>query len=156
MTKEIKELKLTPKEIQRQIARAIKKYEKLNFLERFSMYMGVVQLFEISLKNLLVNKCSYDFDKLEKWTLGRTAKELEKNKFRQDFLHLLNNVVEYRNYIAHELLSNEILYRSLTGNKVSKNHYSKGLRQLDKAILELEQLIIIFRWTEENDEWLQL
>jgi thiamine phosphate synthase YjbQ (UPF0047 family) len=44
-----------------------------------------------------------------KWTLGRTTTELEKNGLREDFINLLRSLVEYRNYIAHELLFDDAL-----------------------------------------------
>jgi replicative DNA helicase len=62
-------------------------------------------------------------------------------------------LIEYRNYIAHELLFDDALTKSLLSNNASKNHYSKNHRILYKAILELEQLVFLFDWTNANDRW---
>jgi hypothetical protein len=35
------------------------------------MFMGKAQLVEIALKNLLMTKCDYSEQKIERWTLGR-------------------------------------------------------------------------------------
>jgi hypothetical protein len=40
--------------------------------------MGVAQILELGLKKLLTYKFEYDFDGMEKWTLGKTSKELKK------------------------------------------------------------------------------
>jgi hypothetical protein len=115
--------------------------------------MGVSQILEIGLKNLLTDKFLYDQNKIEKWTMGRTCSELEQNKLRPDFIFLLKSVVEYRNYIAHELLANKLLMDTLLENKRPEVHYDKESRRLDKAIIELEQLFFLFSWTNENDGW---
>lgn len=144
---------LTKEKIQEGTKDGTKKYGNLSFFEEYSMFMGVAQILEFGLKKLLQEKFQYDLDKMEKWTLGRTTNELEKNGLREDFIYLLKSLVEYRNYIAHELLFDDALTKSLLGNKTSKNHYSKSHRTLHKAILELEQLVFIFDWTNANDGW---
>ena len=40
--------------------RGAKKYNDLNFLEKFAMYLGISQILEIGLKNLLEDKFGYD------------------------------------------------------------------------------------------------
>lgn len=153
MGRKRKEPSITRDEMWRQTEKRAEKYKKLNSFEQFAMYMGVAQLLELSLKNLLSEKYNYDLDKLEKWTLGRTARELEKNGLRTDFIILLKSVVETRNYIAHELLANEIVYLSFLKDSIPENYYSKEERSLHKAIYQLEQLIVIFNWTQENEGW---
>lgn len=133
--------------------KGLKKYEKLSFLEEYAMFMGISQLLELGLKNLLVEKHGYDLEKLQRKTLGQTKKELEKVKLRTDFLQLLESVIEYRNYIAHEILANRGLYFSVVGDQVPEGHHDKEHRLLQKAIYELEQLVFLFQWTNENDAW---
>lgn len=148
-----KKTSLTSEVIHQQTLKGTEKYKELSFFEQVAMYIGIAQLLEICLKNLLVEKYKYDLDKLEKWTLGRTAKELEKNGLRKDFIQLLNSVVEYRNYIAHEMLANEILFHELLKDSISKTHYTKETRRLFSAIYELERLFFLFNWTQENNAW---
>jgi len=121
MSRKRKEPSLTREEMWRQTEERLEKYKKLNSFEEFAMYMGVAQPLELSLKNLLSEKYNYDLDKMEKWTLGRTARELEKSGVRPDFITLLKGVVESRNYIAHELLANEIAYRSFFKDSIPEN-----------------------------------
>lgn len=144
---------LTRQDIQKGTANRCKKYKNLNFYEQYAMYMGVTQLLEIGLKTLLSNKFNYDFEKITKFTLGQTAKELKKNKLRQDFTILLDSVVDSRNYIAHEILANELLLNSILKEKISKRYFTKDYRILSKAIFELEQLTFLFDWTQENNGW---
>ncbi|MCC7521731.1 MAG: hypothetical protein IT220_08875 [Flavobacteriaceae bacterium] len=143
---------LTREEIQAGTQNGTKKYENLDFLGKYAMYMGVAQLLEFGLKKLHQEKYGNTLEEMERWTLGRTKKELAAKGLRPDFIHFLESVVEYRNYIAHEILANFALMRSVIDN-VETNHYSKDERTLDKAILELEQLIFLFDWTNQNNAW---
>lgn len=133
--------------------KGLAKYQDLNFLERFAMFNGVSQLLELRLKNLLIDKFQYDLEKIEKWTLGKTCYELESKGLRADFIFLLKSVIEYRNYIAHELLANRVLIQDMLQSQFPSDHYDKDQRLLDKAIYELEQLVFLFIWTNSNNTW---
>jgi hypothetical protein len=102
----------------------------------------------LGLKNLLVRKYNYEFDDLEKFTLGRTKNELERCGLRGDYLVLLENVVESRNYIAHEMLANYALMKSIVGDIGTKEQ-----RTIWKAIYELEQAVFLLDRTEEHNAW---
>jgi hypothetical protein len=141
------------KDIEKKVDRRIKKYGKLNYLGQFSLFMGTTQLLEIGLKNLLVDKYGYEFEKIESKTLGWTTIELEKKGLRPDFIHLLKSLVEKRNYVAHELLANEFITLTLAGGRKLKKHYSKELRFLHKSIFELEQVMVLFNWTTKHGGW---
>ncbi|UMQ41456.1 hypothetical protein MKS83_18985 [Chryseobacterium sp. Y16C] len=141
---------LTQEQIQEGMKKGLEKYENLNFLAKFGMFMGVIQILEFGLKKLLQEKFDYDLDEMEKWTLGKTIKELKEKGLRSDFIILLENIVEHRNYIAHEMLSNMALMNSIVQDL---NPYPKDERRLDKAILELENIIFLFDWTNSNNGW---
>jgi hypothetical protein len=148
-----KERSLSREDISKETSKRIERYKSLNFPEQYAMFMGVSQILEMGLKKLLEEKFNYDFDKIEKWTLGKTAKELQKNNLREDFIILLNSVVDYRNYIAHEILANKALMYGAFSHLIPKEHYDKDSRLLHKAIIELEQLVFLFEWTQENNCW---
>jgi hypothetical protein len=61
----------------------------------------------------------------------------------------LDSVVGYRNYVAHELLANEALRRSILGTE----HSVREPKELVKGIYELEQLAFLHDWCEEHDAW---
>jgi|SRR5690554_4864068 len=143
---------LTLEEIETGVQNGIKKYENLDFLGKYAMYVGVAQLLEFGLKKLHQERYGNTLQDMEKWTLGRTKKELAEKGLRPDFISLLESVVDYRNYIAHEILLNFALIKSITDN-LKTNNYSKDERILDKAILELEQLIFLFDWSNQNNAW---
>lgn len=137
-------------EIQAGVAKRLEKYKKLNDLEQFAMFMGTAQILEAGLKNLLIRRFGYDEDEMEKWTLGKTAAELEKSGLRKDFVVLLKSVVNYRNHIAHELLANQAMLRAILGRDAG------GLERgpLDKGIYEVEQLLFLHDWCEEHNAWM--
>ena len=145
---------LKQRDIQRKVSKRLKKYEKLNYLGQFAMFMGTAQLLELGLKGVLVDKYGYEIEKIENKTLGWTTIELEKNKLRTDFITLLKSLVEKRNYVAHELLANELIKQTLSGGLKPKKHYSKELRFLHKSIFEVEQVMVLFNWTSKNDGWI--
>jgi hypothetical protein len=112
------------------------------------MFMGMSQLLEAGLKGLLCRRYGFEYETIERWTLGRTASELETRGLRSDFVFLLKSFVPYRNYIAHELLANDAMLRTLLGDSGTLE-----LRQLWKGAYELEQLVLLYDWCEENDSW---
>ena len=129
----------------------LKKYESLGFLEKFAMYMGVAQMLELRLKQISVKEFGQDFDSIERLTLGQTLALLKKEGIRNDFLLFADPVKEARNHIAHDLLANEFIWRTLVD--VPDDHYTKSARKLDKSIFELEQLMFILEWNDENGTW---
>ena len=139
---------LPEKDIRRAVLRRLKPYDRLNFLEQFSMFMGKAQIFELALKQLLARRYGYDFDSMERWTLGRTARELKESGLRNDFVTLLESVVELRNFIAHELLASKVLVLALTG-KTGRF----VTRPLEHGIYELEQIMFLHDWCEKHNAW---
>jgi hypothetical protein len=140
---------LTSEQIQEAVRRRLSKYEGKGLLERFALFMGVAQLLELSLKALLHRKYSVSFEDSERWTLGRSARELKERGLRPDFCRFLDSVVEYRNYVAHALLADEALRRSILGTQ----HSGREPKELSKGIYELEQLAFLHDWCEEHDAW---
>ena len=140
---------LSCEEIAAGVAERLKKYESLSFLESFAMFMGKAQILELGLKGLLHRRFGKELQTMERWTLGKTAKALKEHGLRPDFIHLLESVVGYRNYIAHELLANEAILRSLLSGESGRFE----VRQLEKGTYELEQLMFLYDWTEEHQGW---
>jgi uncharacterized protein YutE (UPF0331/DUF86 family) len=144
-----KEPRLDAHEIQRHVSKHLKKYKKLNAFEQFAMFMGMAQLLEVGLKGLLVRLYKYDSDAIQKWTLGHIAKELTKCGLRQDFITLLESVVTYRNYIAHEYLVNDAILKSILGGDSGRLEQ----KRLQHGIYELEQVVFLYDWCEEHKAW---
>jgi len=140
---------LNSEQIQEGIRQRLRKYEDRSMLERFALFMGTTQLLELSLKALLHRKYQIALGQSERWTLGRTARELRERGLRPDFCAYLDSVVGYRNYVAHELLANEALRRSILGTEQSV----REPKELVKGIYELEQLALLHDWCEEHDAW---
>lgn len=124
----------------------LKKYNDLNFLESISMYLGVAQILEIKLKYILNYTFDLDFDRTEKWTLGKTVSELKSKQFHPSLVSLLEEVVSNRNYIAHDLLASEIFINSL----IPESGFTKNVRILSKAQFNLEQVLFLVDWAFEH------
>lgn len=136
-------------EIREQVAKRLDKYKNLNELEQFAMFMGMAQILEAGLKNLLVTRYGYVHEKLENSTLGQTKNELKSCGVRADFIALLESVVGYRNHIAHEYLANDAILKTILGGhsgRLERKH-------LEKGIYELEQIMFLHDWCEEHDAW---
>jgi hypothetical protein len=139
---------ISAEEIKSVVMEKLEGYKGLSFLEQYAMFMGKAQILELGLKGLLAREYSVPFESMEKWTMGRVKNELIRKGMRSDFIALLDSVVDYRNYIAHELLVNNALTLSLanfSGVKLSGD--------LFRAIYELEQIIFLYDWTEEHHGW---
>jgi hypothetical protein len=142
---------LESNEIRKGTLEGLKKYDSLNFFEKYAMYMGVAQLLELRLKQILVNEFKEEFDKIENLPLGPTLKKLKEKGMRPDFFLFAEPVKNERNYIAHEIIANEAIWHALAG--INPEHYTKDARKLDKAILEIEQLMFILVWNDQNGKW---
>jgi hypothetical protein len=139
---------LSGEEIQKLVLQKLDEYKDLSFLEQYAMFMGKAQILEFGLKRLLARKYSVPIEDMERWTLGRVKNELEQKGLRPDFIALLNSVVQYRNYIAHELLANNALFSSI----VEMSPHMEG-KELWKGTYELEQIIVLHDWCEEHNAW---
>lgn len=111
--------------------------------------MGKAQILEFGLKNLLAREFSIPQEEMERWTLGKVACELKKRGIRDDYIAHLNSFVKERNYIAHEMLANNAIYRSMAGN-ISERFEFKRLQQ---PLFDLERLLIVHDWLEEHQAW---
>ena len=139
---------LTPEEINDQIYVKLKDYKKLSVLEQYAMFIGKAQILELGLKQLLFRNFDVPINDMEKWTLGQKKKKLEEKGLRSDFIALLEEVVDYRNYMAHEFLVNNAITQSLV-NFSDRKLYG----DLFKAIHTLEYLMIVYDWIEEHNCW---
>lgn len=139
---------LTAEEIQAEVVQRLKRYEKLNFLEQFAMFMGISQIVESNLRQLLNRKFGVEFEDMERLSLGQVAYSLKQHALRKDFTTLLDSVVKYRNHIAHSLLANQITLHSLGAGNAGFE-----VKTLQKGIYELEQLWFLYEWTEEHNAW---
>lgn len=139
---------LTSQDIQREVFKRLKRYDRLNLLEQYAMFMGKAQLIELNLKQLHSRRSSVDLEQMENWTLRRITNELKRTSLRGDFIILLENLINYRNFMAHEFLINEIMLRTLSGNsgRLVRKH-------LERGAYELEQVLLIHDWCEKYDAW---
>jgi len=139
---------LSQEDILLEVGRRLKRYKNLNLLEKFAMFMGISQVIEISLKQLLYRKYEVDLGSLERLTLGQITALLKSRGLRADFIKLLEGVVQLRNHITHSLLANRMMLYSLGARDARFEE-----RILEQAIFELEQVWFLFEWTEAHDAW---
>lgn len=123
-------------------------YKNLSVLEQFAMFIGKAQILEFGLKGLLTRMYGVPSENMKKWTLGKTKNELRDRGLRPDFITFLESVVNYRNDMAHEFLLNNAITQSMA-NFSERKLYG----DLFRAIYELEQIIILYDWCEENNGW---
>ncbi|ELI0612312.1 hypothetical protein Q8V59_004238 [Vibrio vulnificus] len=140
---------LSKVEIQQKVLQKVEEYQDKSILEQYALFMGKAQLLEFCLKNLLFRLFDVPVESTEKWTLGRTKNELKNKGLRPDFIEFLSSVVDYRNHMAHEFLANDAIIQSFADFSEHKR-----FGELYKAIYELEQLILLYDWCEENQGWL--
>ncbi|MGH8060575.1 MAG: hypothetical protein ACREO7_00985 [Pseudoxanthomonas sp.] len=140
---------ISGEEIQAKVLAKMDEYKDRAVLEKYAIFMGKAQILELGLKGLLARKFNIPFESMERWTLGKAKNELRDRGLRPDFIAFLENVVDYRNNLAHEFLANNAITRSIA-NFSDRMLYG----ELFKALYELEQVIILYDWCEEHDGWL--
>lgn len=136
-------------EISRSVLAKMSEYEGRSVLEQYAIFMGKAQILELGLKAVLSRRFEIPLESMERWTLGITKNELRNSGVRLDFIAFLERVVDYRNNMAHEFLANGAITLSL-GN------FSDRILcgDLHKGLYELEQLLVLYDWCEENDGWM--
>jgi hypothetical protein len=121
--------------------------EKLSFLELYSVFIGKAQIVEMALKRRLVDQYDYSESKISRWTLGTTITELEKNGLRPDFVALLRELLEFRNYLAHEFLADHALMNSVAGLRAG----TLSMKPLRHALFKVEEVIVVHDFLAENN-----
>jgi hypothetical protein len=139
---------LSAEDIKELVRAKLEGYKNLSVLEQYAMFMGKAQILEFGLKGLLSRIYGVPSESMEKWTLGKTKNELRDKGLRPDFIAYLESVVNYRNDMAHEFLLNNAITQSMA-NFSERKLYG----DLFRAIYELEQIIILYDWCEENKGW---
>ena len=140
---------LAPAELQRQILANLENYSNRSSFECFALLMGKAQILEFGLKNFLERRCAVEPDEMEKWTLGKVAYEMAARAIRSDYVDLLKVFVRERNHIAHAMLANNAIFRSLAPEVSARFEF----RQLQQPAYNLERLLILHDWCEEHQAW---
>lgn len=140
---------MSGEQIEAEVTARLDQYNDRSVLEQYAIFMGKAQILELGLKGLLARKFNVPPEDMDRWTLGRTKNELKDRGLRPDFIKFLDSVVDHRNNMAHEFLVNTQITRSIA-NFSDRKLYG----ELFRALYELEQIIILHDWCEENDGWL--
>lgn len=135
--------------VKKEVLAKLDQYKNRSVLEQYAIFMGKAQILEFGLKGLLARKFNVPLEDMELWTLGKTKNELRQKGLRLDFIVLLDSVVDHRNNMAHEFLLNTEIARSIA-NFSEREIYG----DLFRALYEVEQIIILHDWCDENNGWL--
>lgn len=138
---------LTPKMLHQKMANNLAKVNKYSFLEKYAVFMGKAQLIELELKSLLINKFKYKEEEIETRTLGWLIRELGKNGLRLDLIFLLEDLLKYRNSLAHEFLGLTAFGNKIAGNSFQMLQY----KELRYALRKVEEVICVYDWLKENN-----
>jgi hypothetical protein len=139
--------RLSSKQLNAVVFRRFRKYDKMNFSESFAMFMGRVQIVELGLKKIhLMGKYGFEEETIKNWSLGQIIAELKKRGCRQDFVGLLEELKEHRNYIAHELLADDVIMRKLMGSGAQRIAW----KSLSRCLYHVEQTIVVHDFLISN------
>jgi len=136
-------------DVEARLHERLKKYEGRSTFEQFAVFMGMAQLLELGLKNLLFQRFGADADELERATLGRVRTLLSEKGVRPDLIHGLGSVVGYRNHMAHSFMADMVVIREAYGRETRLE-----TRELDKGIYALESLMLFVEAVAELDGWM--
>jgi hypothetical protein len=142
-----KKKQISGRQVNAIVFRRLRKYNRLNFLESFAMFMGKTQLIELRLKGLLVNKYRLKEAKIENWPLGQVIAELKKRELRQDFVRLLEELKRHRNYIAHQVLADDAITRKVAGPRAQRFAW----KSLNHGLHSIETVIVVHDFLTRNE-----
>jgi len=141
--------RLNADDLKAEVNKRLAKYQGRNPLELFALFIGGAQLLEIRLKYLLSCKYGVDQESLDRSTLGQVKEQLKAFGLRGDYIFLLESVVNYRNYVATQLMADHIMLDYLLDGKAVRF----DVVTLFRGTFELEQLMFLYDWCEEHDAW---
>ena len=138
-------------EIRQLSSQRLEKYDGKSLIEKYALYMGMVQILELQMKQIIYSQFDYksedQLEKLERMTLGGAVKILKKKlRVRPDLIKLLENTRDNRNNMAHSFLVDTMISKSLGFSMESIE-----VRQLDKYIRELENVILFWEWCVKHE-----
>jgi len=136
----------------KKMASRMKQYEKMTFLERYGIFMAKAQIVEMLLKQNLIDERDYKLKAVENCPLGPLIKLLKKEKINGLLLFCLKDLCEHRNYLAHEFLANQILLMAILEERADE--YSKPSRQLQLALLSVEQFLLNYEAVPAKLRWM--
>jgi hypothetical protein len=95
------------KELNDRVDENLKAYEGCNFLEQYAIYMIRVQMYELSLKQDLIEIFKVSEEKVETMNLASILRYYEKHDIRAHILLYfgITNIAAQRNFMAHEFLA---------------------------------------------------
>ena len=136
-------------EISQLSSQRLKKYDGKSLIEKYALYMGMVQILELQIKQIIYSQFGYNSEdqlkNLEKMTFGQAVSMVDK-KVRPDLIDLLTNTRDNRNNMAHSFLVDTMISKSLGFSMESIE-----VRQLDKYIRELENVILFWEWCVKHE-----
>lgn len=136
-------------EIMQLCSQRLEKYDGKSLIEKYALYMGMVQILELQIKQMMYNQFGYTSEKqlenLETMTFGQALNALYKELYR-DIFDSLKNTKENRNNMAHSFLVDTMISKSL-----GLSMESIEVRQLDKYIFELENSILFWEWCVKHE-----
>lgn len=140
---------LNEDEFKREVEGRLEKYRNRSLFEQFSIYMGLAQILELNLKQLLNRRYGMEKDAIEYCSLGQVKELLKSRGLHPGFIALLEVVVRSRNHMAHNFLAEAFITREMFQGIETRYE----TRELEKGIYQLESLFVLFEWSEANDEW---
>lgn len=136
-------------EIRQLSSQRLEKYDGKSLIEKYALYMGMVQILELQIKQIIYSQFGYNSEdqlkNLEKMTFGQAVGMVDK-KVRPDLIKLLENTRDNRNNMAHSFLVDTMISKSLGFSMESIE-----VRQLDKYIRELENVILFWEWCVKHE-----
>lgn len=144
---------LTNEEVWEVVQEKTKIYQDKTFLESFGIYFGKCQILEWGLKQVLNQYYDVDLKSLKKYTMGRLKDKMVDEKIREDFTGLLKEVVNKRNFMAHDFLFENAQTNALLNDLNINERFNSFDRYLSKAAIELEYALVVFDWICDNKGW---
>ncbi|WP_163123226.1 hypothetical protein [Acinetobacter portensis] len=133
----------------------LEKYKGKSFIEKYALYMGMAQILELQMKQIIHRQFGYtsedELEKLERKTFGQAVWILKEKEVRPDIIKLLEKNRDNRNNMAHSFLVDTMISTSLGFSMESIE-----VRLLDKAIFELENVILFWEWCIKHNNLMQI
>jgi len=137
------------KELWDRVGKELKAYDGKSFLEQYGIYMLRVQMYELSLKQDLIELFDVPEEKADRLNLASILRYYEKNDIRAHPILYVNltEISQQRNSMAHEFLALAGTTSSIAGELGMHFFY----KDLNRWSLDLELAFQQYLMLKEND-----
>lgn len=129
--------------ISKRISVGVEKYKQRTLIERYALYLDMLQLIEYKIKQTLILRFEYSFKKIGSKTLKQILPLLHHEGLNSTLIDLLKSNIQLKNQLIRMFWIDQSMYNKLD---ICMNEIDPSL--LDQAIMNIEHLCLLWDYCD--------